>query len=67
MQLRAHGTPIGADGDGRRRHTLTARLREPARGIAPGQAVVAYRPDPAGDVVLGSATIAATVGASVAA
>jgi len=29
--------------------------------------VVAYRPDPAGDIVLGSATIASTVSASVAA
>ncbi len=36
-------------------------------GIAPGQAVVAYRPDPAGDIVLGSATIASTVSAGVAA
>ncbi|MGH3681778.1 MAG: aminomethyltransferase beta-barrel domain-containing protein, partial [Natronosporangium sp.] len=27
--------------------------------VAPGQAVVAYRPDPAGDIVLGSATISA--------
>jgi tRNA-specific 2-thiouridylase len=25
--------------------------------VAAGQAVVAYRPDPAGDIVLGSATI----------
>ena len=54
--LRAHGTPMPAvvtltDGE------LTADLRSPARGIAAGQAVVAYRPDPAGDVVLGSATI----------
>ncbi|HTF12365.1 MAG TPA: tRNA 2-thiouridine(34) synthase MnmA [Asanoa sp.] len=56
VQLRAHGTPLPAvvnlvDG------SLTAELRTPARGIAPGQAVVAYRPDPAGDIVLGSATI----------
>ncbi|GAA0917850.1 tRNA 2-thiouridine(34) synthase MnmA [Virgisporangium aurantiacum] len=66
VQLRAHGTPTDASvtvAGG----TLTARLREPARGIAPGQAVVAYRPDPAGDIVLGSATIASTVGANVAA
>ncbi len=56
VQLRAHGEVVPAevtvDGD-----TLTARLREPARGVAAGQAVVAYCPDPAGDVVLGSATI----------
>jgi tRNA-uridine 2-sulfurtransferase len=37
--------------------TLTAHLRTRARGVAAGQALVAYRPDPAGDVVLGSATI----------
>jgi len=59
VQLRAHGEPLDArvsvaDGE------LVARLRAPARGIAPGQAVVAYRPDPDGDVVLGSATITAT-------
>lgn len=56
VQLRAHGRPVPAvvtlEGE-----TLTAALRHPVRGIAPGQAVVAYRPDPAGDVVLGSATI----------
>ena len=58
VQLRAHGAPMPAtvrvDGD-----RLVAELRQPARGVAAGQAVVAYRPDPAGDVVLGSATIAA--------
>jgi tRNA-specific 2-thiouridylase len=59
VQLRAHGQPVPAavsvtDGG------LTAELRRPVRGVAPGQAVVAYRPDPAGgDVVLGSATICA--------
>ena len=40
--------------------SLTASLRRPAQGIAPGQAVVAYRPDPHGDIVLGSATIEET-------
>jgi tRNA-specific 2-thiouridylase len=40
---------------------LVARLRTPARGVAAGQAIVAYRPDPAGDIVLGSATIADAV------
>jgi tRNA-specific 2-thiouridylase len=64
VQLRAHGEPVPAvvslvDG------VLTARLRRPVRGIAPGQAVVAYRPDPAGDVVLGAATITATAAAAV--
>ncbi len=42
--------------------TLTARLGEPARGVAAGQAIVAYRRDPGGDIVLGSATITAGVG-----
>jgi tRNA-specific 2-thiouridylase len=66
VQLRAHGEPVAATvtlaGD-----ELVARLRAPARGIAPGQAVVAYRPDPDGDVVLGSATITATARAAAAA
>jgi tRNA-specific 2-thiouridylase len=57
VQLRAHGEVVEAvvtvDGD-----ALTARLRTPARGVAAGQAIVAYRPDPDGDIVLGSATIA---------
>ncbi|ROP32390.1 tRNA (5-methylaminomethyl-2-thiouridylate)-methyltransferase [Couchioplanes caeruleus] len=59
VQLRAHGEVVQAvvtldDDDG-----LTARLRTPARGVAAGQAIVAYRPDPDGDIVLGSATITA--------
>jgi tRNA-specific 2-thiouridylase len=56
VQLRAHGAVVPAVvtlGDG----GLRAELREPARGVAAGQAIVAYRPDPAGDVVLGSATV----------
>lgn len=56
VQLRAHGEVVGAavsvDGD-----SVVARLTAPARGIAAGQAIVAYRPDPGGDIVLGSATI----------
>ncbi len=57
VQLRAHSAPVPAvvtlAGD-----RLTAQLRRPVRGVAPGQAIVAYRPDPvAGDLVLGSATI----------
>jgi len=55
VQLRAHGEvyPCVAAlkaGD------LQIELREPASGVAPGQAAVLY----AGDTVLGSATIAAT-------
>jgi tRNA-specific 2-thiouridylase len=57
VQVRAHGKTVPAEvtvaGDGR----LTARLRVPARGVAPGQAIVAYREDDEGDVVLGAATI----------
>ena len=60
VQMRAHGEVVPAevrvDGAG-----LTASLRTPARGIAAGQAIVAYRLDPAGDIVLGSATITAGV------
>ncbi|SEH87238.1 tRNA (5-methylaminomethyl-2-thiouridylate)-methyltransferase [Mycolicibacterium rutilum] len=57
VQVRAHGG-IG-DGvaelrDGR----VVVELRTPLRGVAPGQTLVLYRPDPAGDEVLGSATIA---------
>jgi tRNA-specific 2-thiouridylase len=58
VQMRAHGEVVPGvvtlSGD-----TLTASLRVPARGIAAGQAIVAYRPDPGGDIVLGSATISA--------
>jgi len=56
VQLRAHGEVLPATvtvHSGR----LTAELRKPARGVAPGQAIVAYRPDADGDIVLGSATI----------
>jgi tRNA-specific 2-thiouridylase len=56
VQMRAHGETVPATvtlAGGR----LTAHLHRPVRGVAPGQAIVAYRPDPAGDVVIGSATI----------
>ncbi|MGH3714021.1 MAG: tRNA 2-thiouridine(34) synthase MnmA [Micromonosporaceae bacterium] len=56
VQLRAHGETTSAsitvDGD-----QVTARLATPVRGVAAGQALVFYRPDPDGDIVLGSATI----------
>jgi tRNA-uridine 2-sulfurtransferase len=53
VQLRAHGEPQAAtcESDGA---TLRIRLKDPARGVARGQAAVLY----AGDAVLGSATIA---------
>jgi tRNA-specific 2-thiouridylase len=58
VQLRAHGEPVPATVrlTGSR---LVAELDRPVRGVAAGQALVAYLPDPAGDVVLGSATIVA--------
>ena len=59
LQIRAHGEALPAvvelAGD-----RMAATLRTPARGVEAGQAMVAYRPDPAGDVVLGSATISLT-------
>ncbi|MGH3929337.1 MAG: tRNA methyl transferase PRC-barrel domain-containing protein, partial [Pseudonocardiaceae bacterium] len=59
VQVRAHGGCADAvaeavDGG------VRVRLRDPLRGVAPGQAVVFYRPDVGGDVVLGSATITGT-------
>jgi tRNA-specific 2-thiouridylase len=59
VQLRAHGetVPASVTVDGGR---LTAQLERPARGVAAGQAIVCYQPSPAGDVVLGSATIVET-------
>jgi tRNA-specific 2-thiouridylase len=54
VQLRAHGDVLPAvcvpDGD-----VVRITLREPARGVAPGQAAVFYDDDE----VLGSATISA--------
>jgi tRNA-specific 2-thiouridylase len=55
-QVRAHGgcaPAVASLDDGE----LVVHLDEGLRGVAPGQAVVLYRPDPAGDIVLGSATI----------
>jgi tRNA-specific 2-thiouridylase len=61
VQVRAHGEIASAVveliGD-----ELDVRLRTPQRGVAPGQTLVLYRPDPEGDEVLGSATIAGTRG-----
>lgn len=59
IQVRAHGgtaeAVAEADDDG-----VRIELREPLRGVAPGQVVVLYLPDQWGDLVLGSARIAAT-------
>lgn len=61
VQVRAHGETASAVaelvGD-----ELDVRLRTPLRGVAPGQTLVMYRPDPSGDEVLGSATITGTRG-----
>jgi tRNA-uridine 2-sulfurtransferase len=59
VQVRAHGEVVDAVAElvGER---LEVRLCAPIRGVARGQTLVLYRPDAAGDEVLGSATIAAT-------
>jgi tRNA-specific 2-thiouridylase len=58
-QMRAHGEVVGVEaerfGEGES-EAVRVRLAEPARGIAPGQAVVLYD----GTRVIGSATIDAT-------
>ncbi len=58
VQTRAHGEPVPAtvclSGD-----RFTATLDRPVRGIAAGQAIVAYQDDPGGDIVLCSATVSA--------
>jgi tRNA-uridine 2-sulfurtransferase len=56
VQVRAHGGI--ADGVAEMRDgQLVVDLRGPLRGVAPGQTMVLYRPDPDGDEVIGSATI----------
>ena len=56
VQVRAHGGV--APGVARVvDDQLHVALRSPLRGVAPGQTMVIYRPDPDGDEVLGSATI----------
>ncbi len=59
VQVRAHGEAVDAVaelvGD-----ELVVRLCTPQRGVAPGQTLVLYRPDPDGDEVIGSATITAS-------
>lgn len=60
VQVRAHGglAPVTARADGDR---LILDLREPLRGVAPGQAAVLYAVDAEnGDLVLGSGTIRST-------
>ena len=58
VQVRAHGgvAPATVHPEGAELHV---ELDTPLRGVAPGQVLALYRPDTAGEVVLGSATIAA--------
>lgn len=56
VQVRAHGgvaSGVAELTDG----VVRVGLRSPLRGVAPGQTMVLYRPDPEGDEVMGSATI----------
>lgn len=59
VQVRAHGetVPAIARPAGER---LEVTLRAPLRGVARGQTLACYLPDPAGDEVIASATIADT-------
>jgi tRNA-uridine 2-sulfurtransferase len=57
VQVRAHGGIAEAVVE-LREGTLIADLRRPLRGVAPGQTMVLYLPDPNGDEVIASATIA---------
>jgi tRNA-specific 2-thiouridylase len=56
VQMRAHGDPVPAVVELEQGRRLVASLRTPARGIASGQAIVAYDRTR----VVGSATISAT-------
>jgi tRNA-specific 2-thiouridylase len=59
-QLRAHGAPVPARVSADE-GAVEVVLLEPVRGVAAGQAVVLYAPDPErGDLVLGAATVTAT-------
>jgi tRNA-uridine 2-sulfurtransferase len=60
VQVRAHGETADAIAE-LVNDELVVRLRAPMRGVARGQTLVLYRPDPDGDEVLGSATIAGTM------
>jgi tRNA-specific 2-thiouridylase len=59
VQVRAHGETVSATTE-LSGGELSVRLHAPLRGVARGQTLVLYHPDPDGDEVLGSATIAAT-------
>jgi tRNA-specific 2-thiouridylase len=57
VQMRAHGEVSAATIVVTASGHLTATLDAPVRGIASGQALVAYHPSEDGDIVIGSATI----------
>jgi len=57
VQVRAHGG-VASGIAGVVDDLLHVALRAPLRGVAPGQTMVVYRPDPDGDEVLASATLA---------
>jgi tRNA-specific 2-thiouridylase len=59
VQVRAHGESVDAVAEPTGEQ-LGVRLRAPLRGVARGQTLVCYRPDPDGDEVMASATIAGT-------
>jgi tRNA-specific 2-thiouridylase len=58
VQVRAHGGIAAAVAE-IRDGVVVAELRSPLRGVAPGQTMVLYAPDPDGDEVIASATISA--------
>ena len=58
VQVRAHGGLAAGVAELRGQH-LVVELRAALRGVAPGQTMVLYAPDPDGDVVIASATISA--------
>ncbi|HZU48563.1 MAG TPA: tRNA 2-thiouridine(34) synthase MnmA [Mycobacterium sp.] len=59
VQVRAHGETVPATAE-LKDGALVVQLHDPLRGVARGQTLVLYRPDPEGDEVIGSATIAGT-------
>lgn len=64
VQVRAHGEVVGAVAE-LVCDELQVTLRTPLRGVASGQTMVLYRPDPGGDEVIGSATISTACAARV--
>ncbi|WP_375481207.1 tRNA 2-thiouridine(34) synthase MnmA [uncultured Mycobacterium sp.] len=59
VQVRAHGETVPATAESKG-DALVVALHDRLRGVACGQTLVLYRPDPDGDEVIGSATVAGT-------